>query len=39
MILSIVRDVSAIFVAMTHFLEFGGVGSNIFACMSEGKPE
>lgn len=35
--LSIVTDVSAILVARTTFLEFGGVGSKILACMSLGK--
>jgi predicted Na+-dependent transporter len=32
-----VSDVSAIFVAITTFLAPGGVGSNIFAYMSEGN--
>jgi len=37
--LSIVREVYAMFVANTTFLAFRGVGSKIFDCMSEGKPE
>ena len=35
----IVREVSAIFVAMMTFLAPGGVGSKILACISEGKVE
>jgi hypothetical protein len=38
-ILSIVKEVYAMFVAKTTFLEFLGVGSNIFACISLGNPE
>jgi hypothetical protein len=36
---SIVRDASAIFVAITHFLEPAGAGSNISDCYSLGKAE
>ncbi len=36
-ILSIVNDVSAILVAITIFLAFGGVGSNILAYISLGS--
>lgn len=37
MILSMVNDVSAIFVAKTTFQAFGGVGSNIYAYNSDGS--
>jgi hypothetical protein len=39
MIPLIVREVSAIFVAIITFRAPGGVGSKILACMSEGKVE
>jgi hypothetical protein len=39
MIPFIVREVSAILVAIITFLAPGGVGSKILACMSEGRVE
>jgi len=39
MIPSIVKDVSAIFVASTTFLAPGGVGSKILAYISDGRVE
>ncbi len=38
-ILSIVSEVSAMLVASTTLREPGGVASNIFDCMSEGREE
>uniref|UniRef100_A0A224XUR6 Putative secreted protein n=1 Tax=Panstrongylus lignarius TaxID=156445 RepID=A0A224XUR6_9HEMI len=35
----IVREVSAIFVAITTFLEPGGAASNILVCISLGRAE